>query len=257
MSPTNNSTAKAQYSFSKATRFPAVSPTSSNFYDIPPSFSKRTTTFGYGQKYDFTSEKEKTPDPGEYKVSADIASTGKAFSFGISRDASKRYFEGHFVADPSTPGPGAYPFQPKFGREGRVITIGGKRTEVKVTSLSPGPGAYEQKWETSKGQYVLSTLKSQGVNKFPPPSSPRFPKSSNSKAPAPGSYEVDKGFMRNAQILSTVKFNGSRKFPMSSREFMRNSNESPGPGAYRLPSEFGYYESSKNDPSKSTPNLPR
>ena len=37
----------------------------------------------------------------------------------------------------------------------------------------------------------------------------------------------------------------TRKFGSSGRKFFDNKTNIPGPGNYRLPSEFGYYESKK------------
>lgn len=241
MSPTNNSTAKAQFSFPKASRFPDLKPASHNFYDIPDSFSKRTTTFGKGHKYDFTSDKEKTPDPGSYKTEIDILNKAKAFSFGISREDCKRFIETHPTSDPSIPGPGSYSFSPKFGREGRIITISGKKSEPKHIDNSPGPGAYNQSIEKQKGEYFLSTCRSAQSFKISS-TSPRFLKEILEKTPAPGSYETDKGFLKNSQILSTVKSSGGRLFPRSERKPLLFKSLSPGPGSYRLPSEFGYYD---------------
>ena len=240
-SPTNNSTAKAQYSFPKASRFSESKPTTQNFYNIPDSFNKRTTSFGYGHKYDFTSDVEKTPDPGAYKTEYDILNKAKAFTFGISRDACKKFIESHPKPDPSVPGPGAYAFSPKFGREGRIITISGKKEESKKLDQSPGPGAYNQSIEKKKGEYVLSTCRSAQSIKISS-NSPRFLKESGAQSPAPGAYETDKGFLKNSQILSTVKSSGARLFPRSERKPLLFKSESPGPGSYRLPSEFGYYD---------------
>jgi hypothetical protein len=241
MSPTNNSTAKAQYSFPKASRFPMSKPSTHNFYNIPDSFSKRTTSFGYGQKYDFTSGVEKTPDPGAYRTEHDILNKAKAFSFGISRDECKKFIESHPKADPSIPGPGAYAFSPKFGREGRNITISGKKMESKQLDPSPGPGTYNQSIEKRKGEYFLSTCRSAQSLKISS-SSPRFLKESGAQSPAPGAYETDKGFLKNSQVLSTVKSSGARLFPRSERKTLLFNSQSPGPGSYRLPSEFGYYD---------------
>ena len=50
-SPINNSKSKAQYSFSKAERFPRKNYSSASdirFYDIPEQKSTRKITFGYG-----------------------------------------------------------------------------------------------------------------------------------------------------------------------------------------------------------------
>lgn len=241
MSPTNNSTAKAQYSFPKAERFPKEKVNSHNFYSIPDSLSKRTTTFGYGHKYDFTSDKEKTPDPGAYKTDTDILSKSKAFSFGISRESAKQFIKGQFKGDSSTPGPGAYSFSPKFGKEGKNITISGRKQVKKDNDFVPGPGAYNQSLSRGNGEYLLSTCKSLESFKFSP-NSPRFPKNQVEATPAPGCYEIDKGFLKNSQVLSTFKSSGARMFAKSQRTPLVLKSESPGPGCYRLPSEFGYYD---------------
>ena len=57
-SPTNNSTSKMLYSFPKTSRFPARHPTHcDHFYDIPSTIqSCRTTSLGFGHKYDFTEQ---------------------------------------------------------------------------------------------------------------------------------------------------------------------------------------------------------
>lgn len=87
---------------------------------------------GYGTKYDFTKEQLNTPDPTRYSSQVSLDATrpkSSAFSFGISRDkCKKRYVEGHFLADPSVPGPGAYTVQPKIGGEGIKYSMRPKTT---------------------------------------------------------------------------------------------------------------------------------
>ena len=240
-SPTNTSTSKAQYSFPKSKRFPDLPSSTGKFYDIPVSLSKRSTTFGYGNKSDFTSGKEKTPDPGTYKITTDI-SKGQAFSFGISRDQCKSYIEGHFKADPSVPGPGTYNFSPKFSREGIKISIGAKWSQKKITESVPGPGAYEQSWGKTPGHYVISTAKNLETHMFSPKSSARFPKTDTDKVPGPWTYNVDKGFLKNSKILSTCKSSGSIIIGATERKDGLPVKNTPGPGSYRLPSDFGYYD---------------
>lgn len=240
-SPTNNSTAKSQFSFPKAKRFPQVTAETGKFYDIPSTFSKRTTSFGYGKKYDFTSDKEKTPDPGAYQP-VDPNGKPKGFSFGSSRENCKRYIEGHYTADPSIPGPGAYAFTPKFSNEGRKITLSGKQPEPKVTEKVPGPGAYDQSWSHSSGKYIVSSARNIPVHSFSPKSSSRFPKEDKKVVPAPGAYNVDKGFLNYAKVLSTCKSSGSITFGLTGRSNAMDIKNTPGPGSYRIPSEFGYYE---------------
>lgn len=240
-SPTNNSKSKAQYSFAKSERFLKPKSSSGVFYDIPASFDKRTTSFGYGKKYDFTTAVEKTPDPGAYKTVKELGKD-KGFSFGLSRDVCKSYIEGHFKADACVPGPGTYSILPKFSNEGRKISMQGKTTEVKHHSIVPGPGAYNQSWDRSTGKYVHSTAKNLEVHVFSPKSSLRFPKEKSEKFPDSCSYTVDKGFLNNGKLLSTYKSSGSIKFGITEREFNYGIKNTPGPGTYRLPSEFGYYE---------------
>jgi hypothetical protein len=54
----------------------------------------------------------------------------------------------------------------------------------------------------------------------------------------------------NGLPLSQYKYAGARKFTCSQREFFGKKDlDTPGPGSYRLPSEFGYYENRKKNPS--------
>ena len=139
--PTNNSTSKAQYSFQKAKRFDQQVSTTSKFYDLPATISKRSASFGYGGKYDFTSGKEKTPGPGAYDNSDKVKTPG--FSFGLSRENCKGFEQGALRSDPFIPGPGAYSFTPKFSNEGRKISLTGRGKETGQKETVPGPGAYE------------------------------------------------------------------------------------------------------------------
>ena len=245
-SPTNNSTSKFQFSFPKAKRFQEITSATGKFYNIPNTFSKRSTSFGYGKKYDFTTEKEKTPDPGAYQQHTDDKAKLKGYTFGLSRDSCKSYVEGHFAADPAIPGPGAYSFTPKFSNEGRKITLSGKHPEPKVADSVPGPGAYDQSWSHASGKYVVSSAKNLQVHSFSPKSSTRFPKEDKKVVPAPGAYDVDKGFLNYGKVLSTCKSSGAISFGLTSRINNSEVKNTPGPGAYRMPSEFGYYDSPKD-----------
>ena len=56
-SPLNHSKSKYMYSFSKAERFPIIKGSSGFgrvFYDLPSMRANRSTSLGYGTKYDFT-----------------------------------------------------------------------------------------------------------------------------------------------------------------------------------------------------------
>mmetsp|Transcript_23051 Transcript_23051/g.22805 ORF Transcript_23051/g.22805 Transcript_23051/m.22805 type:complete len:301 (+) Transcript_23051:6-908(+) len=268
--PTNRSTAKQQWSFSKASRFSALKPTEAHFYSIPPAFDKRSASIGYGTKSDFTKERgQGNPDPSAYNLPSDFDNKkpfGLAYSFGISREAcEKRYVEGHFKADPSVPGPGTYPITSKIGQEGRKFTFRPRTSildEMFNSRKSPGPGAYDPKSEVEKGRYTLSTFKNAGITTFSPLSSPRFPKDQKNGLPGPGAYYNSEDFLKSGYYLSKFQSPGNRAFPISNRDSSPTSGfwDTPGPGSYRLPSEFGYYESKnkaldKRPNTQSMPNL--
>ena len=57
-SPLNHSKSKYMYSFGRAQRFPKISNAFSGqfFYNLPSMKMKRSTSIGYGTKYDFTKD---------------------------------------------------------------------------------------------------------------------------------------------------------------------------------------------------------
>lgn len=70
---------------------------------------------------------------------------------------------------------------------------------------------------------------------------------SQEKAPGPGSYTVN-----GVDLSPKGKYVSSRlhnclvsSFEGSERKFFCDKTNTPGPGNYKLPSEFGYYESGK------------
>jgi hypothetical protein len=54
------------------------------FYELKNTLSKRVTTFGYGNKYDFTKELPQSPPPNSYIIPEEV-SRKKGFAFGTSR----------------------------------------------------------------------------------------------------------------------------------------------------------------------------
>ena len=87
-----------------------------------------------------------------------------AFSFGLSREASKVYVEGSFVADPTIPGPGAYGIPSVIGNEAKKFTLRGRTADhlelANTATKNPGPGTYVPKTTFSKdGKYFYSRFK--------------------------------------------------------------------------------------------------
>lgn len=69
----------------------------------------------------------------------------------------------------------------------------------------------------------------------------------SSKIPGPGSYDTSHVDLSpvGKYVVSRMKNCLSRKFAITNRKSMAGNNENPGPGNYRLPSEFCYYVSKK------------
>lgn len=89
-SPVNRSKSKHTYSFSKSMRFEEIkSPASKTFvYELPTLKSNRSTTMGYGKKFDFVIKhiNKKVPF---YEIPSDFnpkKPQTPAFSFGIARE---------------------------------------------------------------------------------------------------------------------------------------------------------------------------
>jgi hypothetical protein len=64
--------------------------------------------------------------------------------------------------------------------------------------------------------------------------------------PGPGAYEsYDNTSPEGKYTISKHMNSGARHFAKENRPNMVQKLKTPGPGEYRLPSEFGYYKSAK------------
>ena len=71
--PLNRSKSKSLYSFPKNERFKAEKNYyCDKLYELPTTKSKRFTSLGYSNKYDFTKGLEKSPAPNKYLMKSDI-----------------------------------------------------------------------------------------------------------------------------------------------------------------------------------------
>jgi len=253
-SPLNNSRSKMLFSFPKAARMTldTKNTCSHAFYDLPPVRATRTTNFGYGSKYDFTRGQANNPPPNAYSLKAEITPNAKkGFSFGLSRE-QMLVTGGAFVGDKTSPGPGAYDV-----RETNKVSLAfsfrprTNSTEAHHTSQqAPGPGTYPLLETISpKGKLFVSKYKSASTTVFAPATSKRFGETNEELGkPGPGAYnsggEINKtGFYYVSKYKSsnarTIGGGAIRK--QASAGTLRN--EVPGPGSYKIPSDFGHYES--------------
>ena len=108
------------------------------------------------------------------------------------------------------------------------------------------------------GVYFNSKFKSSGGSLFNPKRSQRFKDLKENKtisSPGPGQYSP-KNEMTSKDgnyFVSNFKSNGVRTFYHTNRMTMEVAKEKkmiPGPGMYKLPSDFGYYEDRTKYPAE-------
>ena len=166
-SPINTSNSKMMYSFSKSSRFPKQDRRgyADALYLLPEIKSKRSTTFGLGNKYDFT-RTQKGINTQFYSNGSDFDKDhphSPCFTFGVGRDKySKVYYETNKMIDMNVPGPGNYNYLKPFGWDAAKFSMKGRSFEAKSTrnkDMSPGPGNYRNVYAINeKGKYPISNV---------------------------------------------------------------------------------------------------
>ena len=215
-SPLNHSKSKYMYSFGKAQRFPAIGKNygGSFFYNLPEVRMKRSTSLGYGNKYDFTLDaKSKSPVFYDFKSSFDMAG----------------------------PGPAKYNTLKPFGRDGIKYTmrLKCKRSSSTGNFGSPGPGAYSIITKINpNGTFTVSKYENVHPVEFSKDKSKRF-NYAYEITPGPSDYRKGSMFGRifDSRFRSTNGISMRPKF-----KFQDSRDSYPGPGAYKFFSEFGIYE---------------
>eukprot|EP00826_Nyctotherus_ovalis_P031149 TRINITY_DN2485_c0_g1_i9.p1 TRINITY_DN2485_c0_g1~~TRINITY_DN2485_c0_g1_i9.p1 ORF type:complete len:313 (-),score=56.24 TRINITY_DN2485_c0_g1_i9:125-1063(-) len=262
-SPHNTSSAKPLYTFPHASRFSLFNRRSpcDRYYELPSARTKRTTTFGYGDRLSFKGYgRNNSPPPGSYNTTSIFGTQqkGQVYSFGASRDAyAKVYIKKHPWRDPSLPGPGAYDLKAfpggstkQYSMRPKTLTAGNwGETVGGLLKGTPGPGTYAVNSLINKdGRQVLSSMESSKASNFNPPSSDRFKYlfSGKRNMPGPGEYEPIPGVSPNGkQYYANFASSRCRTFGNEARSFPKLKQSeilNPGPGAYTLPSDFGIYQ---------------
>ena len=167
-SPINSSKSKQMFSFSKSSRFPKVDRRnySDAIYSLPEIKTKRSTTFGLGNKYDFTK--------GQKGINSQFYSNGTdfdkehpyspCFTFGAGRDKyEKVYYESNKMLDKSIPGPAKYYYLKPFGWDAAKFSMKGRNNNTSNSKTSketsPGPGFYKNIYAINeKGKYPMSNV---------------------------------------------------------------------------------------------------
>lgn len=237
-SPMNNSPSKLMFSFPKSPRFKCVSSSQNigKFYKLPSVASNRYASFGYGHRYDFTSD-SKGKSKVFYNIPScfDIKKSQIKSTFGSGRDI-------HPILDKSTPGPAKYNIMKPFGGDACKFSFTRSKSSSISSSNIPGPGQYNEKIIINpKGIYPLSQNKNLGNISFGV--GQRF-KYKRDNYPGPAEYKLKSlmGYNFNS------KYSSHMPISISFKSLNNNAHDNtPGPGKYKAFSEFGSYIKSNNN----------
>ena len=273
-SATNNSVSKFMYSFSKAPRFPSfkISGHTDAYYDIPVTRSTRATNFGFGNRSDFTMGKSKKKNDKDDKEKTVIPTNeeekvkyhGPVYSFP-KYDPTKKHkvtrkdVNGNELPEFKDPtGPGYYNILRPFGSDALKFTmkgrIDGKKDDKKKKDENENKDSKQQEEESyslknKAGKYVLSNMINMPTFNFGDKNQARFKyKYSDTPGPAPKlkEGEEEKPFFGRPHFNSKYRSNNGITISGRTKQIDSRSNY-PGPGSYRLPSEWGQYQSKDAD----------
>ncbi len=254
----NTSTSKEMYSFPTTKRFdPSIQDNSSFFYDIPSSFNKRSTSFGFGNKVEFK-DRYNNPGPGTYDHIA-INNKGRYMVSSLPSTQQNKFgnevrFKTQTIGS-ETPGPSTYFPETMIKGDGIVYnsryisykgkTMGQRLGRVAEKLITPGPGAYDHMNINKKGKYPSSILSNSIQNKFG--NEIRFKLFEKNENPGPNRYYPETMTKGNG-IIYNSRYGSNLGKTMGMRLNELSKSETPGPGAYKFFSEFeGFYTYKKNN----------
>lgn len=112
-------------------------------------------------------------------------------------------------------------------------------------SQTPGPGSYRPKVNiNSLGVYFASNIPNSCAPRIAPSSDISRKIPVQTRIPGPGSYYPKDGLSGDGSyFLSRIPSSQCRTFGRSTRSVSVQRLQTPGPGSYRLPSDFGFYDS--------------
>ncbi|CDW71854.1 UNKNOWN [Stylonychia lemnae] len=259
VSPLNTSKSKTLYSFTKQSRFPKASGPQQNIkflisiscdsvYNIPTSFSKRSTSIGYGKRFGDLIRTTVAPSPQLYNIPS--TKDTKQYTFGVSRDKFDNvYIRENPPRDKSVPGPAMYQIKSDYTLTSAAAYS--MRPNSHYASMFndptvkfPGPGTYDGQaaTENKNGYTIYSKFRSPGgaiISK----TGERFDLRQHRKSvdiPGPGSYQLTHLGPSMQKNFGAVVFGKSRRL-VETKETIKYT---PGPGTYRIQSDFGFYNPS-------------
>lgn len=244
----NTSTSKQMYKFGKERRFCSYKkPYDAFFYNLPSMKDRFTTTFGYGNKFDFTKNVMRDKSHSYYNVPREFDINRKntpQYSFGKGRDICKKP---ELKIGSFTPGVGSYNIRKELGEDALKFSLFGREWDHRRISpsnslVTPGPGHYEEVLKMNgKGKYSSSLYTNTRTINF---IGPEKGKTIDYNYPPPWAYELGTMFNRTG-LQFTSKFNSTMAKTISNRPkdfYLPNKQSSfPGPGTYDSFSDFNGY----------------
>ena len=227
-SPHNSSTAKFLYSFPKSHRFSDMSRSGSldKFYTLPESKSKRSTSFGYGTKYDFTAHVKNFPPPGHYSnVDAMYKFKKHGLSIAPGRDVVK-FNDFLAIGAKGTPGPTAYKPEGYRKLNPFAFTLRSRNEKMLKDNGVPGPGYYPlDPIINGTGFHVNSKYRSFNPKIIKSPEKEH--NNTDNGVPGPGKYDwrviTENG---SKAVLSTKKSINNFKFPATKKGWLKSASDS-------------------------------
>lgn len=161
----NSSPTKFMYSFGRAERFPKLkrSGKSDTFYNLPSTKMRRTASFGFGTRSDFTKNRKNTEFISIRRDFDKGNQRGLKFSFGIGRDYYKKTVcPGCTIIDKNIPGPGKYNVVGELGADSVKYSMHPKLEYggwVTKSKNMPSPGDYHPVIQINpEGKYPSSLV---------------------------------------------------------------------------------------------------
>lgn len=241
-SPINKSKSKQMYSFSKSRRFPdPFKKEDIQFYNFSFWKGNRSTSMGYGTKYDFTKE-NKDKCQNFYNLPTDFDTRKPflpAYTFGMSRSCfDKVYYDSIKMVDKNVPGPGKYNYLKPFGHDSSKFSLSSRAEDksMRYYSQVPGPGSYKLMTINPKGIYPLSNFRNTTSINFSNNREKRFSYNNLNTSPGPGTYDVK-------PLIDGKGFNFISKYKSSQSQAMKGKGYDLSSKYTNLKSKFLYLRS--------------
>ncbi len=239
------------WSFAKDARFkPQKKPWEALYYNLPTTLANRTTTMGFGQKYDMYKNTFKNRTHNIYDIPREFdlrRHNSPQITFGYGREVCKRP---ELEVKTPVPGVGTYNMRTVPGKDALKFSLFGRtwnyKKDLNVRTPHPCPGTYEDTLATNaSGRYVTSLFGNTRNVLFKGPE--RF-KVRKNEVPPPGAYEYLTMFNKTGfHYASRFDSKIAKSFGDRPAEFYQKNKISttPGPGSYNIFSEFNGYASEK------------